>query len=481
MTAEKMLHDPTTDLKGRTESVLRDPVLSKLSFLAKQRGIPLFLVGGYLRDLFLGTHRRDYDLVLPREASSFIPLLEGTLGFRFFKVGNENTNTLTYRVTQPDLSVDLTLLQGRTIDEDLSRRDFTINTLAFSLRDETFHWVEGALEDIKKKTIRAVTSRSIDQDPLRLLRAVRYLSTLDGFQMDRPLIDEITLKKAQIGKIPGERIKGEMDKILLSPRMALGMKVLCESSLLLTLFPELRGLEAIGQGEYHHLDVLSHILLAVDKISWALGWLASHDKTLPLSENDRLCLCYSALFHDLGKGSTSSRNPEGSIHFYHHEALSCIAAEEAMVRFRFSNRMRAHVLQLVKNHMKILNFSKTTREAALKRLVNTMGELTPLLVVLTLADKEASRGILSLSRDDVVERHCLRILELLHQEEIVHPLRLVTGHDVIALGIPPGPKVGRILNAIRRKQIVGEIKTREEGLKVLSEEVAHLLAKSRVQ
>ena len=99
-----------------------------------------------------------------------------------------------------------------------------------------------------------------------------------------------------------------------------------------------------------------------------------------------------------------------------------------------------------------------------------MGDLTPLLAILTLADKEASRGMLSVPRDDVVENHCLRILELFKQKEIVHPPSLITGHDVMALGYHPGPRVGEILNTIREKQVLGEVRTREEALKVIAEE-----------
>jgi poly(A) polymerase len=119
--------------------------------------------------------------------------------------------------------------------------------------------------------------------------------------------------------------------------------------------------------------------------------------------------------------------------------------------------------------MRILNLSRETKETALKRLIHQMGEETPLLVLLTLADKEASRGILSIQVDEVVEDHCLRILKLFEEKEIVHPPPLITGHDVMALGYPSGPKVGQILNFIRGKQVEGEIKTREEALEVLRE------------
>ena len=110
-----------------------------------------------------------------------------------------------------------------------------------------------------------------------------------------------------------------------------------------------------------------------------------------------------------------------------------------------------------------------TKEGALKKLVHQIGEETPLLVLHTLADKEASRGILSVQIDEVVERHCLRILELFKEKDIIHPPPLITGHDVMAFGYSSGPRVGQILNFIRQKQVEGEIKTREEALRVLRE------------
>ena len=457
------------DLRPIGKSILQDPVLSRLSHLAREKGVPLFLVGGYIRDLLLGIHRQDYDLALPQEASSFIPAMEEAFGFHFFMIGKEEMGTAAYRIIRSDLAIDLTLFQGRTVDEDLQRRDFKINAIAFSLRDERFHWVESALEDIEKRIIRTVTNQSIDQDPLRMLRAIRYLCTLDGFELDRELMEEISLKKTRIKKIPAERIKMEMDKILLSRRRTLGMKVLYESGLLLTLLPELKGLESLGQGEYHHLNALSHTLLVLEKISLAFIWLASGKQDTPLSEEDHLSLYYAALFHDLGKQDTFSQEEDGSVHFYHHEVYSCLAAERAMEKLRFPNLMRDKVLRLIKNHMRILNLSQETKDPALKRLVNQMGDLTPLLVILTLADKEASRGILAIPRDEVAESHCLRILQLFKQKEIVHPPSLITGHDVMAMGYLPGPRVGEILNSIREKQVLGEIKTREEALKVLGE------------
>jgi tRNA nucleotidyltransferase/poly(A) polymerase len=461
--------------------VLDDPILFKLSGLAKEKGVPLFLVGGHLRDLLLGiqsssSHQTgmDYDFALPKAFSSFISTMENALQFQFFKVGKadkarprEETGTLTYRMIRKGISIDVTFFQGETIKEDLLRRDFTINAIAVSLYDETCHSIEGTFADIRKKIIRSVSPQAITQDPLRMLRAVRYLCTLEGFTIDIKLEEEISLKRELVKDIPGERIKMELDRILLSQRPGLGIRSLYDLGLLPALMPEFKGLENLGQNRHHHLPVLSHVLLMIDKISWAEDWLARKGNALSLTQEDRLALSYAGLFHDLGKQNTYSQDDQGKVHFYYHESFSCMSAEVIMERLKFSNQMRNRILHLIKHHMRILNLSPETGESALKRLVNQMGEETPLLVLHTLSDKEASRGILSIQIDEIVESHCLRLLQLFAEKDIVHPPPLITGYDVMALGYPSGPRVGEILNDIREKQIEGWINTREEALEAL--------------
>ena len=452
------------------QGIRRDPLLSVLSTLARQRRIHLFLVGGYLRDLFLGKRGKDYDFTLSKDASPSIVLIEEALGLHFFKVGKKERNTVTYRTIQEGLSIDLAFLQGETIEEDLRKRDFTINAMAFSLRDETFHMVGGSLEDLGRKLIRTVSDVSIDHDPLRMLRAVRYFCTLEGFMIDENLVREISSKKDQIKKIPGERIKEELDRILLSPFAFAGIRFLYESTLLLTLFPEFGELKNLGQGEYHHLNVLPHILLVIEKVSWAVEWVVSRGTKISFVGEDWLALHYAVLFHDIGKRDTYSEDEKGRVHFYFHESHSCQRAEEIMDRLRFSNELKNRILHLVLHHMRILNLPGGSKEGALKRLVNQIGEDTPLLVLHTLADKEASRGILSIQIDEVVESHCVRIIELFKEKDLIHPPPLINGQDVIALGYSPGPKIGQILNLFRQKQVEGEIKNREEALRMLKEE-----------
>jgi CRISPR/Cas system-associated endonuclease Cas3-HD len=197
--------------------------------------------------------------------------------------------------------------------------------------------------------------------------------------------------------------------------------------------------------------------------------MAQRETKISLTEEDRLSLYYAALFHDIGKQDTFSINEREKVHFYYHESYSCRRAEGIMERLRFSNQLKYRILRLIQHHMRILNMPQETKEGAFRRLVNQIGDETPLLVLHTLADKEASRGILSIRVDEEVEDHCLRILEFFKEKDIVHPVPLITGHDVRTLGYLPGPRIGQILDFIRQKQVEGEIKSREEALKILRE------------
>lgn len=461
------------ELKKKT---LEDPILFKLSKLAQEKKVSFYLVGGYLRDMLLnlrpsppGIKRMDYDFTLSKKDIPFIQAIEKVFGIHFFRVGKEETHTITYRAMGKEMSIDLTPFQGETIEEDLQKRDFTINAMALSLSDGKFLSVEGALEDIQKRQIRMASSTSIDQDPLRMLRAIRYICTLEGFHLEEGLRKEIISKKHLIQNMPSERIKMELDLILLSPHPGTGIRWLYELGLLFVLIPELKGLEELSQNEHHHLKVLPHILLMIEKLLGVYDWIKERGRSVSLSNEDRLVLSYTALFHDLGKQDTFSQDEEGDIHFYQHEYFSSERAKIILERLRFSNLMKERVLKLVKNHMRILNLSKGTKEAALKRLVHQMGEETLLLVLHTIADKEASRGILSIEKDETVEFNCLRILDLFKQKEILYPPPLLNGYDVMALGYSPGPRVGEILKYIREKQIEGEVKTREDALNLLRE------------
>ncbi len=441
------------DLQHLKTEIAKDSVLLTMTNLVKRENVPFYLVGGYPRDLWLGTKRNDYDFVLPREASSFIAAVEAAFGFHFFKAG-KGTETVTFRVIKNGISMDIAFLQGRNISEDLRRRDFTVNALAFSLGDEEWHWAEGTLEDLRDRRIRTVSDVSLDRDPLRMLRAIRYVCTLHEFSIDDVLTNEISSKKELILTIPGERVRMELDRILLSQRPSVGIDLLFETGLLFCLLPEMK--ETKGAGRREHTGDLPHSLLAAEKLAQAIEWVKKKGMGFSLLPDDILSLYYAALFHDIGRQSPDLRrdgNPSDAI----------------MERLRFSNVLKGRVLYLVRNYRRILDLSPGTKETVLKNLVHEIGEAVPLLVICSLADQEASPGSLSPQSEQAVETHCLHLLDLFRQEEVVHPPELISGEDVLALGYQAGPEIGRILSIIRIKQVQGEIKTREEALEVLRE------------
>ncbi len=466
-------------LSNRTKIILMNPdqierkikedqILKKLSTLCQENNIPIFLVGGFIRDILIGkSDLKDYDFSLPRAYSNFIPIIEKTLEVHFFKIGNEGKNTITYRLIKDDFSIDITYLQGESIYEDLKRRDFTINAIAYGLYDKRLYSLEGSFDDIEKKVIRMASKNSIENDPLRMLRAVRYLCTLEGFKICDELEKEIHSKKDLIENVARERIKTELDLILLSPKPALGIEFLYRVSLLYHIFPELKGLEDIGISNGQTIDVISHTISTLKNISSATKWLSDNNRDITLSRDDWLSIYWACLFHDIGKKDTYSIDESGKIHFYNHEKFSCKIAEAIMERLRFSNQMRERVLRLIKNHMRILNLAGNSKDSAIKRLVNQLGEDTKLLLLLTLADREASRINMTIERDDWVERNCLRILNILDQKEVIKLPKLISGYDIMELGYQAGPIVGEILKIIREKQIEGEINTRDEALEFL--------------
>lgn len=446
------------------KKIEEDHILKKLSIISQETRTPIYIVGGYIRNLLLDKTDKlnDYDLAIPHQASSIIPLIEESLGIHFFKIGDKDT--INYRYIKEEFSIDLTFLQGDSIKEDLQRRDFTINALAYSLLEKKLYWIEGTFEDIEKKVIRATTKSSIENDPLRMLRAIRYLCTLKGFSLDQNLYIEILNKKDLIENVAKERIKMEMDYILLSPKPDLGLETLYKTGLLFKIIPEFNGLENIGEDDRKSIDVISHSILTLKYIPWSLKWFENRGRNIILSSQDRLSLFWASLMHDIGKKDTYSKDENGKIHFYHHEKLSAEIAKKIMERLRFSNHLKEKVLELVRNHMRILNLTGSVKDNTIKKLINKMGQDITLLLLLTMADREAWRTTLNKEINDDVEITCLRILELSDQSEIIDPPKLITGHDILALGYTSGPIIGEILNLIREKQLDGEIKTRKEAL-----------------
>ena len=454
------------EFRGAEKRILADPVIQQVVGFAQQKEVSLYLVGGTIRDILLSRKIKDYDFVVEKVVLSLLDQLGGLLEASLFPMGKGKGEQI-YRLVKGEQVIDFAVMEGDDIMQDLLRRDFTVNAFAYSFAEGRFSHAPKAMEDLKAGRINLVSPQALEADPLRMLRAVRYCCTLPGFALTDTLKEEIRRHKALLTEVAPERIRAELDEIILSPSPAQGLKLMHELGLLTCVFPELAPLEDLPQGRYHVTDALSHTIEVVGEVAM----LISREHPFPFhpSRDDRLIVGYAALFHDIGKPATKSIDAGGEIHFYGHPEQSSLLAQGIMKRLRFSSKLRGGIILLVENHMRILTLAQgEPTDKALRRLIHAMGEGTRLLLVLGLAETGSKQG------DDTEEGKqfmglCQRILDLYNKEDLIAPEPLLMGRDLLGLGHSPGPRLGKILTEVRKRQIAGELKDKEEALRFVQE------------
>jgi len=414
----------------------------------------VYLVGGAIREILLDRSPEDYDLALTRQED--LTRLEALFKRPCFMLGRKPIRT--YRIMADSACFDVTVVEG-AIEDDLRRRDFTMNAIAYDIGNDLVIDAVGGIADIKKRVIRYPQRESIASDPLRMLKAIRHFSTLKDFTLDGELLRSIAQSKQLILRVAAERIKYEMDRIIVAPNVAQGIKTLDETGLLFEIVPELFALRELDVEKGFLLETLGHTLD---------GFRFLHHLNMEVGLDDLMLrnVGYAFLFHDLGKAQTFSYDEnKGAVHFFHHERFSQEIAGRIMERLRFSlHEMRA-VLALIQSHMRIFLISNDqTTEKAIRRLIYKMKDMTPALIVHTLCDMYGSSGGADNDSTEAVRRCSKEILHA-YDESLKAPLpRLISGDDLISLGFAQGPLVGRCLNEVWERQIGGEIVDRDAAL-----------------
>ena len=414
----------------------------------------VFLVGGALRELALTHLPNDYDFAM--EASSDLRALEKVCGARAFLLGKRPAQT--HRIVSGEITLDITLLQG-SIDNDLLRRDFTINAMAYDVQGGSIIDPLQGWNDLRERVIRYPRKESLEEDPLRMVKAIRHLSTMKGFSLASEVASAICANKTSIHRTAAERIKYELDLILIAKHVQKGIEALRQTGLLFEIFPELRRLLELDMEKTLEPQALGHTL-------GAYQYMGRVRRFHPLTDREARQVAYALLFHDLGKAHTFSYDEEkGQVHFLYHERASCEIASAIMTRLRFGASEARAVLNLIENHMRLFLISNSNAtEKATRRLVYKMEELTPSLVWLTLLDLYGSSKGRENASSRGVRKKCREVLAA-HVERLKAPLpRIVNGHDLMALGFAEGSDLGRTLQEIREKQIAGEMSDREEAL-----------------
>ncbi|HOB69391.1 MAG TPA: HD domain-containing protein [Syntrophorhabdaceae bacterium] len=414
----------------------------------------VYLVGGAIRELCLNNTPKDYDLALSDRKD--LNKIEHLFGKGVFVLGKKPIQI--YRLAKKDISIDITLLDD-TIEKDLSRRDFTINAIAFDIKNNVLVDPLNGLEDIKKGLIVYPSKISLIDDPLRMLKAIRHFSNLKDFKIHRKLIDSIKELKHLIIKTAPERIKYELDRIIVSPNPYDGIKMMEKTSLLFEIFPELACMKNLDIEKRFVLETFGHTIAG-------FMYLNKYNNIYQLDAKNLRDVGYALLFHDLGKPHTFSYDENKNVvHFFYHERYSQKIASNIMERLRFSSIEIKNIIKLIQNHMRIFLISNNeSTEKAIRRIVYKMEGLTPSLILLSLCDMYGSSGGQENPSTRLVHEKCDELL-ITYTEWKKEPLpRLVNGYELIEIGFKEGPQIGKVMNEIRERQIAGDINEKEEAL-----------------
>ena len=425
----------------------RDAAKSIVRTLTKA-GHDAVFAGGCVRDALLGQEPSDFDLATSASPDEVVALFPKTVevgrqfGVVMVVVDGLPFEVATYRSDGPysDGRHPDTVNFPVAREEDVKRRDFTVNGLMQDpFTRDIFDYV-GGVRDILARTIRAIGDprRRFEEDRLRILRAVRFAARL-GFAIDPDTWQAMTAMAPRISKVAFERVRDELEKLLTGPRPAYGLGLLEQSGLLARILPEVARLRTVEQSPDYHPegDVLSHTMLVLSY--------------LPASPSP--ALAWAALLHDIGKAATAKKR-DGRWIFHYHETVGAEMAESVATRLRFSRELRERVVMLVKSHMRLVHVSQM-RDSTFKRLARE--PWFEELLWLTRADCLGSHG------DLLVYHEALRRYEAVRNEPL-RPPRLITGNDLKSMGIPPGPVYKKILGKVEDAQLEGMVTTRDEAL-----------------
>ncbi len=439
-------------------------------------GEPAWLVGGAVRDRRLGRDTADADIVLAGDPARAARALARAAGGTAFPLSEAFGH---WRVVGPEQrwQADLTPLGGASIEEDLLRRDFTVNAIAEPLAGGAAVDPTGGVADLEAGVLRMVAADAFDADPLRVLRLPRLATEL-GFDPDSGTVAAARGRAPRLGEVAGERVFAELRRILQSERPLEGMALMDSVGATDLVLPELAALRGVEQSAYHHLDVHDHTLAVLAEV------VALERDPAPLGEHgaaaaarlagplaDELsgwgALRVGALFHDVAKPSTRQTFPGGRIGFPGHDAEGAEMARAALTRLRASERLRAHVGGLARHHLR-LGFLVHDAPLSRREVYRYLAACEPVEVdvtVLSVADRLATRGR---KADEAIARH-LELADGMLGEALAwrdgRPAPLVRGDELaVALGIAPGPELGRLLAEVDEARFAGEVVTREEAI-----------------
>ena len=436
-----------------------------------------YLVGGSIRDLLIERAPSDYDIVVLRFPEKYASDLASRIRGHVVKIGKQNQ--MVFRVVSGENIFDISVISGKTIEDDLSKRDFTLNAICYDLYSKTFIDPFGGIKDILSKRIRMVSKEVFKNDPVRLIRAYRIGAMLD-FEIEHETEKSISNDVKLIAKSAVERVKAELFKIFSTSKSYKYINKMSEAGLLFEIFPELSALSGCLQNRYHVHDVLNHTMIAYNQLEMLLNGCHANSEISGFakqgmdSTRSALLKC-SILLHDTGKPSSVTVD-NGNVHFFGHEKLSADISRRIATRLKFSNHETNYIDFIIRNHMKALHLyesfkKKPLTDKSIARFFIKCSDNVPDLLFHAIADMEGKRKIDNIGNSDFINF----ISFLIKKHNLIYKVKkkeppLLTGFDLIAeFGLSPSPLFKKILYLVEESRLSDNINSRSEALLLVKE------------
>lgn len=452
------------------EKIKSDEILSKI---IDKFDNEIYLVGGTVRDFYMGLESTDRDIiVMDQEAREFALKLSELFQATFVPLDEENK---IYRIVLPDKInyIDVTNPVGDSIEKDLMRRDLTINAIAVNIRTGELIDISGGVTDIMNKCINYVNELNFVDDPLRLLRVYRF-QALYGFQLAPETINAVCKYSDLIHKPAVERINYELLKLFGGEYAHVALENMNKTWILEEIFPFVKELKQVPPNSHHHLDLFHHSIETVKQVqilyNKAPDEVKEHLSKIDFGGFSRLAhLKLAAFMHDIGKFSTWTIE-EGKHRFIKHDDVGSKMSVKILKDLHFSNKQIDYISSMIKYHIypSHVMTSPQITEKIMMRYVRKMDTNSIDAIILAQADRLSARG--PEITDQIVERNITSLNMLLRfyleARETLKPLpKLLSGNDVMQiLNIKPSKRLGEIMDALHEAQISGDVITKEHAI-----------------
>ncbi|MDR3112163.1 MAG: HD domain-containing protein [Elusimicrobiota bacterium] len=465
-------------------------------------GIKVYAVGGFSRDIILGLKHQDIDLAVNKNVLAFSKKLAQTFDSKLALLDNKSK---TYRIMLKNcdvFNIDISGFKGKNIEQDLQERDFTVNAIAFeieSIAEFKKHLIfpnKTASKDLKNKTLNAVSPSTFEDDPLRCLRAFRFCAQLN-FRISNACLKQIKKYSKNVRLCAPERVKNEFFKILSCQKSCKILKTMDACKLFEEIFKEIKNMKKARKKYYYHpkglfqhsfetMEAAEHILNNLGKFfpnnSKDLEFYFNENGIFSENITRANLLKFCAFFHDNAKPETA-KFKDGKMRFFKHETIGAEKIENILIDLKSGKKDIESAKTLVANHMRPSTLTKNTviTKKAMLKLFRDLGSLTPMLIVLAIADWLSYKRLKVFSIKELKRqlKTAEKIMDFYYEIQNSKPLpKLIDGNIIMhKCKLPPGVWIGELLKIVSEAQSNGKISDEKSALHLVFSKLTHIKKK----